>query len=59
MVVQELKESNSAFPPKVLDHIVEWLKTHTPAQLRIAPGLPPIATTQVTKTEQTKAEPRP
>jgi hypothetical protein len=59
LVVQELKEADSAFPPKALDHIVEWLKNHTPAQLRIAPGLPPLATTQVTKTEQTKAEPRP
>jgi hypothetical protein len=59
LVVQELKEADSAFPPKALDHIVEWLKNHIPAQLRIAPGLPPLATTQVTKTEQTKAEPRP
>jgi hypothetical protein len=49
MVVQELKEADADFPAEVLTHIVEWLKSHTPAQLRIYPGLPPIATTQVTK----------
>jgi hypothetical protein len=52
MVAQDLKEMNSAFPSEVSDHIAEWIKNHTPAQLRIAPGLPPIATTQVTKTEK-------
>jgi hypothetical protein len=52
MVAQDLKEVNSAFPPQVAARIAEWLKSHTPAQLRIAPGLPPIATTQVTKTEK-------
>jgi hypothetical protein len=49
MVVQELKETDSEFPPEILEHITEWLKTHTPAQLRVVPGLPPITTTQVTK----------
>jgi hypothetical protein len=51
MIVQEHREANAAFPPEVLAHIAEWLKSHTPAQLRIDPGLPPIATTQVTKKE--------
>jgi hypothetical protein len=51
MIAQELKEANAAFPADVLAHIVEWIKSHTPSQLRIVPGLPPIATTQVTKKE--------
>lgn len=54
MVVQEYKEADSAFPPEVGDHINEWLKTHTPAQLRIAPGLPLITTTQLTKTDSAR-----
>jgi hypothetical protein len=51
MVEQELKEADSAFQPEVGEHIAEWLKGHTPTQMRIAPGLPLITTTQVTKTE--------
>ena len=51
MVAQELKETNSDFPPGVLDKIVEWQKSHTPSQMRVAPGLPLIATTQVTRKE--------
>jgi hypothetical protein len=51
MVVQELKETDSAFAPEVGEHLADWLKNHTPAQMRVAPGLPLITTTQVTKTE--------
>jgi len=51
MVVQELKEADSAFAPEVGEHLADWLKNHTPPQMRVAPGLPLITTTQVTKTE--------
>jgi hypothetical protein len=51
MVVQELKETDSAFAPEIGEHLADWLKNHTPAQMRVAPGLPLITTTQVTKTE--------
>jgi hypothetical protein len=51
MVVQELKEADSAFAPEIGEHLADWLKNHTPARLRVAPGLPLITTTQVTKTE--------
>jgi hypothetical protein len=54
MVVEELRHRNVvnvSFPPQVLAQMVEWLKTNTPAQLRVAPGLPPVTTTQVTKVD--------
>jgi hypothetical protein len=54
MVVEELRHRsvvNVAFPPQVLAQMVEWLKGNTPAQLRVAPGLPPVTTTQVTKVD--------
>jgi len=51
MVAQELKEPDSAFPPEIGERMVGWLKNHTPTQMRVAPGLPLITTTQVTKTE--------
>jgi hypothetical protein len=51
MVVQELKETDSAFAPEIGEHLADWLKNHTPPQMRVAPGLPLITTTQVTKTE--------
>lgn len=51
MVVQELKETDSPFAPEVGEHLADWLKNHTPAQIRVAPGLPLITTTQVTKTD--------
>ena len=49
MVVQELKEADSPFAPEIVEHLDDWLKNHTPAQLRILPGMPPLKTTQVTK----------
>jgi hypothetical protein len=49
MVVQELKEADSPFAPEIVEHLDDWLKNHTPAQLRIVPGMPPLKTTQVTK----------
>ena len=51
MVVQELKESDSAFAPEIGEHLADWVKNHTPSQMRVAPGLPLITTTQVTKSE--------
>ena len=54
MIVEELKhrsEPDMEFPEGVLTPIVEWLKTNTPTDFRIAPGMPPVTTTQVTKVE--------
>jgi hypothetical protein len=54
VVVEELKhrsEPDIEFPQEVLTPIVEWLKTNTPADLRISPGMPPVTTTQVTKVD--------
>jgi hypothetical protein len=54
MVVEELRHRNVVnvtFSPQVLAQMVEWLKGNTPAQLRVAPGLPPVTTTQVTKVD--------
>jgi hypothetical protein len=54
MVKQELKEADSAFPPQIEQQITDWLKNHIPAQMRVAPGLPLITTTQLTKTESAR-----
>ena len=54
MVVEELRHRavvNVTFPPQVLAQMVEWLKGNTPAQLRVAPGLPLVTTTQITKVD--------
>jgi hypothetical protein len=54
MIVEELRhrsEPDIEFPPEVLTPIVEWLKTNTPADMRISPGMPPVTTTQVTKVD--------
>jgi hypothetical protein len=54
IVVEELKhrsEPDIEFPQEVLTPIVEWLKSNTPADLRISPGMPPVTTTQVTKVD--------
>jgi hypothetical protein len=54
MIVEELRhriEPDIEFPPEVLTPIVEWLKSNTPTDLRISPGMPPVTTTQVTKVD--------
>jgi hypothetical protein len=52
MFVHEYTKPGDEFPPEAVAPILDWIKTNPPPnQLRIAPGYPPLAFSQVTKAE--------